>query len=176
VLIWEFVSGILKDPERLQRGLDEMLRQEEALGGPRHPDGDEEGWLRKLSELEAQEERLLDLYLEGKLEVDRYESRVSQIKRPRKTIEDELERINDRAARIERLKHDWDALLSHYSRIIPEQLDALEPNERNRVYKMLGLTVMAHEDGKLEAKWTLGAAPCRDNEPLPPGSCHTPGR
>jgi hypothetical protein len=169
------VSGILKDPERLQRGLDEMLRQEEALG-PRHPDGDEEGWLRKLSELEAQEERLLDLYLEGKLEVDRYESRVSQIKRSRKTIEDELERINHRAAHIERLKHDRDALLSHYSRIVPEQLDALEPNERNRVYKMLGLTVMAYEDGKLEAKWTFDQALCRDNVTLLPGSCRTPGR
>jgi hypothetical protein len=114
--------------------------------------------------------------LEGKLEVVRYEARISQIKQFRKTIEDELERINDRAAHMERLKHDRDALLSHYSRIVPEQLDALEPNERNRVSKMFYLTVMAHEDGKLEAKWTLGGAPCRDNEPLPPDSCHTPGR
>jgi hypothetical protein len=145
--------------------LDEMLRQEEALAS-RHPDREEEGWLRKLFELETQEERLLDLYLEGTLEADRYESRVSQIKRSRRTIEDELGRINDRAAHIERLKHDRDALLSHYSRIVPEQLEALEPDERNRVYKMLRLTVLAHEDGKLEASWTLGGDPCRDNEPL----------
>jgi hypothetical protein len=164
-LIWGFVSSILKDPERLQRGLDEMLRQEEALA-PRYPNEDTDSWLKKLSELEAQEERLLDHYLEGKLEVDRYESRISQIKRDRRTIEDELGRINDRAAHIEHLKHDRDALLSHYSQIVPEQLDALEPNERNRVYKMLGLTVLAYEDGKLEASWTLGGDPCRDNEPL----------
>jgi hypothetical protein len=45
----------------------------------------------------------------------------------------------------------------------------LEPNERNRVYKMLGLRVLrvlAHEEGALEASWTLGGDPCRDNEPL----------
>ncbi len=26
--IWDFVSGVLKDPERLRRGLDEMLARE----------------------------------------------------------------------------------------------------------------------------------------------------
>ena len=31
---------------------------------------------------------------------------------------------------------------------------------------MLDLTVLAHGDGSLEAKWALGADPCRDNEPL----------
>jgi hypothetical protein len=35
------------------------------------PGEEEEVWLKKLSELEVQEERLLDLYLEGKLEADR---------------------------------------------------------------------------------------------------------
>jgi hypothetical protein len=152
-----------------------MLKQEEALA-PRRPDGDEEGWLKKLSELDAQEERLLDLYLEGKLEVDRYESRISQIKQSRRTIEDELESINNRAIHIERLKHDRDALLSHYSQIVPECLDALDPHERNRVYKMLGLRVLAYEDGKLEAKWTLGGDPCRDNATPLPDSCRTQGR
>jgi hypothetical protein len=58
------------------------------------------------------------------------------------------------------------ALLNHYARIVPERLDTLEPEEHNRVYKMQGLTVLAHGDGSLEAKWALGVGPCRDNEPL----------
>ena len=93
-----------------------------------------------------------------------------------RTIEDELERIRNHAAHIERLEHDRNALVSHYSRIAADHLDELEPQERNRVYKMLGLTVLAHRDGSLEAKWALGADPCRDNELLPPGSYRTPGR
>src|SRR5215208_534728 len=67
-LVWGFVSDILKDPTRLERGLNEMLEQEKALLY-RGPGEDEEMWLKKLAGLEVQEERLLDLYLENKLEV-----------------------------------------------------------------------------------------------------------
>src|ERR671916_996172 len=115
-VVWSFVSRVLKDPERLRRGMDEMLDRERASSS-RAPGEDEEGWLNKLSELEVQEERLLDLYLEGKLESDRYESRVTQLKRSRTTVQEELERIWNRTARIERLEQDRDALLNHYSRI-----------------------------------------------------------
>ena len=83
-------------------------------------------WLKKLSRLEEQEERLLDLYL----------------------------------------------LLPHRS----EQLNDLEPEERNRTYKMHDLTVLAHEDGSLELNWALGSDLCRDNEPLPPGNYRTRDR
>jgi hypothetical protein len=50
---------------------------------------------------------------------------------------------------------------------LTKQLDVLEPEERNRVYKILALTVLAHENGNLELMWALGADPCRDNEPPP---------
>jgi hypothetical protein len=174
-VVWSFVSRVLKDPERLRRGMDEMLDRERASNS-RAPGEDEDGWLNKLSEIEVQEERLLDLYLEGKLESDRYESRVSQLKRSRKTAVEELEHIRNRTTSLERLEQDRDALLSHYSQIAVEHLDNLEPEERNRVYTMLDLKVLAHEDGNLEVKWTLGGGLCRHNEPLPPGSYHTRGR
>jgi len=32
---------------------------------------------------------------------------------------------------------------------------------------MLDLKLLAHEDGNLAVKWTLGGNLCRDNEPLP---------
>jgi len=142
----------------------------------RGPDEEEEVWLKKLSELEAQEERLLDLYLQGKLEADRYGARVSQFKQARKTIEEELGGIRDRASHIERLEQDRDALLNHYSRIAANHLDKLEPEERNRVYKMLNLTIVAHANDHLEVKWPLGEDPCRDNATTPLGSFRTRGR
>jgi len=171
---WEFVSGILKNPQRLRRGLDEMLDRERASAS-QGPGEEEEVWLKKLSEHEVQEERLLDLYLEGKLEVDRYGARVSQLKQARKTIEEELGRIGDRASHIEHLEQDRDALLNHYSRIATDRLDKLEPEERNRVYKMMNLTVLAHANDNLEVKWILGGDPCRDNATLLPDSCRTRG-
>jgi hypothetical protein len=84
-----------------------------------------------------------------------------------KTAEDELARQKAKADHVEQLERDREALLNHYARIVPEQLDALEPEERNRIYKMLDLTVLAHENGSLELKWALGVDLCRDNEPLP---------
>ena len=96
--MWDFVSSVLKDPERLRFGVDEMLDGEKALNS-RAPGEDEEAWLKKLSELEDQEERLLDLYLEGKLEPDRYESRVTQLKRSRMTVQEELEHIRNKIGR-----------------------------------------------------------------------------
>jgi hypothetical protein len=93
-----------------------MLDRERASAS-QGPGEEEEVWLKKLSELEVQEERLLDLYLEGKLEADSNGARVSQLKQARKTIEEKLRRIRDRASHIERLKEDRDALLNHHSRI-----------------------------------------------------------
>ena len=61
-------------------------------------------------------------------------------------------------------------MLNHYSRIAANQLDKLEPEERNRVYKMLNLTVVAHANGHLKVKWPLGGDPCRDNVTTLPGS------
>jgi hypothetical protein len=81
----------------------------------------------------------------------------------------------NRITRIERLEQDRDALLSHYSQIAAEHLDKLDPEERNHLYNMLDLKVLAQEDGDLEVRWVLGGNLCKDNEPLPPGSCRTRG-
>ncbi len=67
-------------------------------------------------------------------------------------------------------------LLGYYARILPVSLDALKLEERNRVYRMLDLKVLAHEDGGLEATWALLGDPCGDNELLPPGRSRTPCR
>ena len=108
--------------------------------------------------------------------MDRYERRLAQIRHSRQNVQDELARQKVKDDHVVRLERDREALLNHYAQIVPEQLDALEPEERNRVYKMLDLTVLAQENGDLELKWALGADPCRDNEPPPPDNCRTRGR
>jgi hypothetical protein len=54
-----------------------------------------------------------------------------------------------------------------HGQIAVEHLENLELEERNRVYKLLDLKLLAHEDGNLALKWTLGENLCRDKEPLP---------
>jgi hypothetical protein len=54
-----------------------------------------------------------------------------------------------------------------HGQIAVEHLENLELEERNRVYKLLDLKLLAHEDGNLAVKWTLGGNLCRDKDPLP---------
>src|SRR5215213_1125956 len=62
-------SGMRKQTYLYGLGMNRMIEQEKASVS-RGPEDDSEAWLKKLAELEVQEERLLDLYLEGKLEMD----------------------------------------------------------------------------------------------------------
>jgi Recombinase zinc beta ribbon domain len=62
--VWEFVRGILTDPECLAAGLEKVQENEARVGGT-SVEEEEASWLKRLSEIERKEERLLDLRLEG---------------------------------------------------------------------------------------------------------------
>jgi hypothetical protein len=64
--------------------------------------------------------------------------------------------IGARRETIENLERDKAALLEHYAGMTPAALDALEPEERHQVYKMLRLTVEVCADGSLEVSGVLG--------------------
>ena len=56
--VWKFVSKVLKDPSHLARGLERMLENE------RQPSSgeDEAFWLKRMSEVDGKQERLLNLH------------------------------------------------------------------------------------------------------------------
>jgi len=53
------------------------------------------------------------------------------------------------------LKRDRDVLLERYAGVVPESLDALTPEERHQLYKMLRLEVVAHPDKSLEVSGAI---------------------
>jgi hypothetical protein len=53
------------------------------------------------------------------------------------------------SGRLEALERDADALLASYAGMVPEALDALSPEERQRVYKMMHLKVHTYADGSI---------------------------
>ena len=152
-----------------------MVEQGKALTAT-GPGEDGKTWLRKLTQLETQEGKT-----PGSLpgEQTGY-GPLQEASRPDPTVPKGRRRRasahKGEGRSLEQLERDREALLDHYARIVPKQLDVLEPEERNRVYKILALTMLAHENGNLELMWALGADPCRDNEPPPPDSCRTRGR
>jgi hypothetical protein len=70
----------------------------------------------------------------------------------RRSAESELAKLRTTQEEIESLEADADTLLASYERATPEKLDALEAEERHRVYKLMRLEVLAHLDGSLEAQ------------------------
>jgi hypothetical protein len=50
------------------------------------------------------------------------------------------------------LEGDKETLLENYTRMAPEKLEALAPEECRQLYKMLQLKVVAHVDGPVEVE------------------------
>jgi hypothetical protein len=57
---------------------------------------------------------------------------------------------------LEKLERDRDSLLEHYARMVPTALDNLTSEERQQVYWMLRLRVLAFQDGALEVSGVFG--------------------
>ncbi len=79
--------------------------------------------------------------------------KLSTLEEVRKTARSELEAIWSCEERLEALERDKDALLEHFTEMTPY---ALEPEERPRLYGMLGLRATIMMDGTLEVSGTFG--------------------
>jgi site-specific DNA recombinase len=155
LLVWEFVSGLLKDPERLRAGLERLIDQERAaLHGD--PEQDVKAWLEKLSEVDQERRGYLRLAAKGHITDDELGEVLAELDETRETAERELESLQGRRKVLEELERDRDALLESYARMVPEELDRLTAEERHQVYRMLRLRVSAYQDDTLEVSGVFG--------------------
>jgi site-specific DNA recombinase len=164
--VWKFVSEVLTNPSRLARGIERMSENErQPLSGE-----DEASWLKRISEVDRKQERLLNLHLDGDITAAQFRAKSAELSQARVAAEGQLEVARSRIARLEDLKRSRDELVSHYASLVPSQLQELTPEDRRRVYKMMSLRVLAHPDDTLIADWG-----CNDASTLP-GSFRTRGR
>jgi site-specific DNA recombinase len=152
--VWDLVSGLLKDPERLRRGLDEMIEQERA-GMRGDPDQEVASWLEKLAEVEQERRSYLRFAAKGQMTDDELDEALAELEETRIMAEEELATIRGRKEIIGELERDRDALLESYAKMTPEALDALTPEERRQVYGMLRLRVEVAADGTMVARGIL---------------------
>jgi hypothetical protein len=64
--------------------------------------------------------------------------------------------LEARSEQLAELERDRDTLMERYVWMVPEALDALVPEERHRVYKLLKLRVNLSTDRTLEVSGALG--------------------
>ena len=90
---------------------------------------------------------------------------------PRKgTYPFELLTARSRLAHRKDIERSKEELISHYASLVPQALSELSSEEKNRIYKMMRLQVLAQRDGTIIADWGCNVLP------QPPDSCRTQGR
>ncbi len=165
--VWEFVYGILTNPARLLAGLEKM-QDDEADGAS--AEEEEESWLKQISEIERKKERLLDLYLEGDIATEQFRAKSAVLQEAHEKATVNLEAVRSRRARVEDFERDKEALLEYHARLIPEDLDGLTPEQRQTLYRMMRLRVLARDGALTTAEWGCNVLT------TPPDSCRTRGR
>ena len=167
--VWNLVSDLLKDPERLRAGLDEMIEQERA-GMRGDPDQEAASWLDKLSEVDQERRGYLRFAAKGHMTDEELDEALAELEETRVTAEEELATIRGRKEILEKLEQDRDALLESYAQMTPEGLDALTPEQRRQVYGMLQLRIEVAADGTMEAQGILSENVCVQHEDGRPAS------
>jgi DNA repair exonuclease SbcCD ATPase subunit len=152
--LWAFVRDLFDDPERLRADLERMIEMERA-GTHSGPDRETKQWHRKLAEADRKRSGYLDLAAERIMDRDELMEKLSALEEVRKTAEQKLEVLRSRQERLKGLERDKNALLETYAQMAPQALDSLTPEERHRVYGMLGLRATITMDGTLEVSGTF---------------------
>jgi site-specific DNA recombinase len=147
--IWRFVTGLILEPGRLRRGL-EALVEEEERGSRGDPDREARLWHEKLQEAERMRSGYQDLAARGLLTYEELGEKLAALEETRSLARQELESLKGRRERLESLKRDRDAVLEAYANVAVEALEGLSPEERNKLYKILKLRVVLHDDGTPE--------------------------
>jgi site-specific DNA recombinase len=156
-LVWEGVSEILGEPERLRRGVQKMLERKQETSAVDHRE-EAHVWQQKLSEIGRKRANFQELAAEGLMTKEELRSKLDTLALAREAAERELRLASERAERLSALESDAEHLLEAYEKRAVEALADLSPEERREVYKQLDLTVEAHPDGRLEAAWALNAS------------------
>ena len=94
--------------------------------------------------------RAQDLAIEGLIGPDELREKLARFAGTREAAEKELAALEGRRERLAELERDRDALVETYAALAPAALDALAPEERHHLYKLLRLRVVARPDGALD--------------------------
>ena len=147
--VWELVSGLLLDPERLREGLDRMIEEERSIGRG-DPEREAKAWLDKLVETDRRREGYLDLAADGLMAKEELRAKLTAVAETREAAERELRSIEGREERLRDLERNKEILLEEYTGLMPEALGALTAEGRHAVYNRLRLGVVSHMDGSFE--------------------------
>ena len=153
--VWDFVSGLLQDPDRLRAGLDEMIEEEKAAHRG-DPAIEGRAWLEKLAAVSEERRGYLRLAASGRMTDAELDELVAELDEAREEVERELATLQGRKDAIACLEVNRDALMNRYAEIVPGALNDLSTEERQRVYRILRISVAVRSNSDLEVSGVFG--------------------
>jgi site-specific DNA recombinase len=137
-VVWEFVRGMLLDPERIRAGMERMIATErETSKGS--PEKEARMWSEKLAEAGRKRTRYQEMAAEGLITFGELRERLAELEETCEVVRRELDALAARMERAEQLERDLEALLEQTAGVRPEDLDELTGDQRNEIYRMLRL-------------------------------------
>ena len=115
----------------------------------------------RIAEADHKRARYQDMAAEGLIDFDELRAKLAAVEETRETARQELAALEGQRERLADLERDRDALMERYAGMVPQALDALSPEERHRLYKMLRLKVVSNADRSLEVSGALGDQFCQ---------------
>ena len=160
--VWELVRSLMLDPEHLLEDIERMIEEERTSALRGDPEQEASHWLDRLAEADGERRGFLRLAARGSITDAELDEALAELDDLRETAERELRAIEGRKDARRQLERDWDALKEHYAKMAPEVLDALTPEERHQLYKILRLRVTADADRKLTVEGMFGDVSVQD--------------
>ncbi len=147
--VWHVIQSGLTDPDQLRADLDRMIELERSVVRG-DPDREAKHWLERLSGAEEERRGFLRLAARGRITDEELDEELAALEETRQAAKRELGALQNRKERIEALKRDRDAVLEDYASRTPDALQALTPEERHQLYKMLRLSVKIYPGCNVE--------------------------
>ena len=145
-LVWDFVSDLLTDPEKIRSGMEALIEQEQATE-PRDLEREAKFWTKKLAECTRLRSAYQDQQAAGLMTLQELGVKLEELENGGREAERELTALKAHQQRVENLEKDRDALLQSMSEMVPGALENLDGEEKNRLYRMLRLEVTPSEEG-----------------------------
>jgi len=143
-LVWDFVSDLLADPERIRVGIEQLIEQETRNGDLTD---ETEVWTEKIAECDRLRSTYQDQQAAGLMTMEELGSKLMDLEDMRKAAKRELVALDTHRHRVEELAKHRDTLLRSMMGLLLEALDSCASEEKNRLYRMLRLEVVPCGEG-----------------------------
>jgi Recombinase zinc beta ribbon domain len=153
--VWEQVSAFLKKPEKLEMGLERMIRQKEEEFSVHAPLEEAKKCQARISILDDKRKRYQEMAAEGLIDFAELKDRLQELEEEKEAAQREIDSLLHKGKQLEEMRRNKAALLEHLKESPTRQIDSLSPDERRKIYQIIGLRATTKEEGTVEVDGDL---------------------